>query len=151
METYDPAKAAAVWERVRGGNSGGQSTGDSLLSLITGEITDATTYLALSRQMTGKESVLLRRLFDEEQAHAACLKGIYTLITGSRPTVRTTPPEKEPIEVTLRKCYGREMRCLAAYEERSGDREYGPVFARLAAQERDHCKLVLELLGNLKK
>lgn len=151
METYDPAKAAAVWQRVRGENSSGQSAGDSLLSLITGEMADATTYLALSRQMTGKESMILRRLFEEEQAHAACLKGIYTLINGSRPVVRTIPPEKESAEITLRKCYGREMRCLAAYEERSSDREYGPVFARLAAQERDHCRLVLELLGNFKK
>lgn len=151
MEVYDPAKAAAVWQRVRGQNGGGQPTGDSLLSLIAGEMTDATTYLALSRQMSGKESVVLRRLFEEEQSHTACLKGIYTLLTGSRPVVRTVPPEKESAEIILRKCYGREMRCLAAYEERAGDRDYGPVFAKLAAQEREHCKLVLELIGNLKK
>jgi len=43
------------------------------------------------------------------------------------------------------------MHTLAAYEQRSADREYGPVFARLAQQEREHCRMVLELIGNLQK
>jgi len=43
------------------------------------------------------------------------------------------------------------MRCLAQYEARANDPEYGPVFARLAAQEREHCMAVLELIGRAKK
>ena len=31
------------------------------------------------------------------------------------------------------------------------DPEYGPVFSRLAAQEREHCLVVLEILGRLKQ
>ena len=82
----------------------------------------------------------------------ACLKGIYALQGTGKPDIPAPPPvDKAPVSVILRRCYGREMRCLAQYEQRSGDPEYGQVFARLAAQERDHCRLVLELLGNLKK
>ena len=56
-----------------------------------------------------------------------------------------------PADRTLRRCYGREMRCLAQYESRANDPEYGPVFTRLAAQEREHCMAVLELIGKLSK
>lgn len=148
METYDPEKAAQVWQRVRGGQTA-ETVRDNLLPLIAGEMEAATIYLSLSRRLNSRESEVLRRLFEEEQSHVACLKGIYTLTTGNRPVIRNAPPAKEPPELTLRKCYGREMRCLAAYEERMNDREYGPVFARLAEQEREHCRLVLEILGNL--
>lgn len=153
MEVYDPEKAARVWQRVRGENMSPVPEPDiqGLLALIAEEWTDATTYLHLSRQYQGKQSATLRKMFEEEQAHAACLKGIYTLTTGTRPVVRTVPPAREPVETTLRRCYGREMRCLAEYEARSADSQYGQVFARLAAQEREHCHLILELLGSLKK
>lgn len=150
METVDPAKAARVWQRVRSEIPADRPE-QGLSELIAQEWTDAATYLQLSRRFQGKESATLRRMFQEEQAHTACLKGIYTLITGTRPTVRAVPPAIEDPEKVLRRCYGREMRCLAMYEQRSSDPEYGQVFARLAAQEREHCRLVLELLGNLKK
>lgn len=150
METIDPAKAARVWQRVQA-DIPQENREQGLLELIAQEWTDATTYLQLSRRFQGKHSMILRRMFEEEQAHTACLKGIYTLITGIRPAVRTVPPSQEDPEQILRRCYGREMRCLAQYEARTADPEYGQVFARLAAQEREHCRLVLELLGSLKK
>lgn len=150
METYDPEKAARVWQRVHA-KPETRPEGEGLLALIAGEWADAAAYLALSRQCQGRRSAQLRRLFEEEQAHAACLKGIYTLVTGTRPIVRTPLPPPEPMDVALRKCYGREMRCLAEYESRTADPEYGPVFVRLAAQEREHCKLVLELIGGESK
>lgn len=150
METIDPAKAARVWQRVQA-DIPPENREQGLLEMIAQEWTDAAIYLQLSRRFQGKESAALRRMFEEEQAHTACLKGIYTLITGSRPTVRAVSPSLEDPGQLLRRCYGREMRCLAQYEARSSDPEYGQVFARLAAQEREHCRLVLELLGNLKK
>lgn len=150
METIDPAKAARVWQRVRS-EAPAEHPEQGLLELIAQEWNDAATYLQLSRRFQGKDSATLRRMYEEEQAHAACLKGIYTLIAGKRPTVRTVPPTQEDPEQILRKCYGREMQCLVRYEQRSEDPEYGQVFARLAEQERGHCCLVLELLGNLKK
>jgi rubrerythrin len=150
MDKIDPAKAARVWQRVQS-NTPVQPREQGLLELIAQELTDAATYLHLSRRFQGKDSAILRKIFTEEQSHAACLKGIYTLITGKHPTVRVLPPTQDDPEKILRRCYGREMQCLAHYEQRSDDPEYGQVFARLAAQERDHCRLILELLGNLKK
>ena len=149
-EAYQSEMAQRVWQRVRGEEDSG-ITEYALQEMIAGEWSDAAGYLALSRKTSGKDSAILRRLFEEEQSHMACLKGIYTLITGTKPSLPKTPAPQEPMEVTLRKCYGREMHTLAAYEQRSADREYGPVFARLAQQEREHCRMVLELIGNMQK
>ena len=147
METMDQAAAARVWQRVRGET---ESREKGLLALIAQEWTDAATYLQLSRRLSGKDSAILRKMYEQEQSHTACLKGIYTLITGEHPTVRAMPVEQGDTESVLRRCYGREMQCLAQYEARTGDPEYGQVFSRLADQERDHCRLLLELLGRVK-
>lgn len=148
MNTIDPQKAARVWQRVQGA---AQPSDRELLTMISAEWTNAATYLQLSRQFQGKESAALRRLYEAEQSHTACLKGIYTLITGTRPVVRATPLTGQDPEAVLRRCYGRQMQSLADYEARAEDKEYGPVFSRLADQEKDHCRVILELLGNLKK
>ena len=150
MDLMDNKKAAQVWQRVTG-NITPQLDTRELLELITEEWADASTYLHLSRYFQGKESGILRKLSEQEQAHTACLKGIYTLITGSPPKVRTIAPPQEPLMQILRHCYGREMHCLAQYEARMHDPEYGQVFSKLAEQEREHCRLVLELIGNLKR
>lgn len=150
METIDPVKAAKVWQRVRPGDAD-VSAEQGLLALIAQEWTDAATYLQLSRRLQGKDSTLLRGMYQQEQAHTACLKGIYTLVTGSHPTVRAVPVPQEDTEAILRRCYGREMQCLAHYEARSSDPEFGQVFSRLANQEREHCHNLLEILGRLKK
>ncbi len=150
MNGYDPKMAARVWQRVQKAPDPAPDAAQ-LLTLIAQEWTDAATYLSLSRRTQGRPSAQLHRLYEEEQAHMACLKGIYTLITGSRPTVHSVKPTGEPIDLILRRCYGREMQCLAQYEARSADPEYGPIFARLAAQEREHCRLVLEILGSLQE
>ena len=150
MNGYDPKMAARVWQRVQKAPDPAPDAAQ-LLALIAQEWTDAATYLSLSRRTQGRPSAQLRRLYEEEQAHMACLKGIYTLITGSSPTTHSVKPTNEPIGLVLRRCYGREMQCLAQYEKWSDHREYGPVFLRLAQQERAHCAALLEILGNLKE
>ena len=150
MENYDPEAAARVWQRVRGKEPAGEELGN-LPAMIAGEWWDAATYLRLSRQFQGKEAGVLRKMFEEEQSHAACLKGIYTLLTGQRLVTQTPAPRQENLLVALRRCYGREMQSLAQYERWSDHREYGPVFSRLAQQERAHCAALLEILGNLKE
>lgn len=149
MLPYDPEKAAEIWKRVQSQPPAGPDPSD-LLPLIAEEWTDAVTYLHLSRQFKGKEAAALRRLGEQEQAHAACLKGIYTLLTGQHPTLRTPPAPRENPQTLLRRCYGREMRCLAQYQARATDPEHGHVFSRLAAQEQEHCHILLQLLGGLK-
>ena len=65
--------------------------------------------------------------------------------------IQTPQPAKEPVEAVLRKCYTAELQSVVEYEARSSDPEYGHVFARMARQEREHCALVLELIGSLHK
>lgn len=139
---------SAVWQRV-----GAQPAPDAagLEGLIATEWTAASTYLHLSRKLQGHYAEVLRRLFQEEQAHANCLKGIYALITGETPKVASPVPQTDTPELTLRRCYGQEMRSLAAYEARSADPQYGAVYQKLAQQEREHCWIVLELIGQLQK
>ena len=147
MDNLDHEKQVQVWQRVHAQKP--QPKEQGLLAMIAQEWTDAATYLQLSRVLSGKDSQVLRKMYEQEQAHAACLRGIYTLTTGKRAgafTPKLTPDTPEQI---LRRCYGREMRCLARYEQRAADPEYGPVFQRLAEQERAHCHMILELLGGL--
>ena len=150
MQSFDPEQAARVWQRVHP-NTPPLSREEELAEMIAREWTDAATYLLLSRKLAGKDSTILRTMYQQEQSHCACLKGIYTLITGTHPAVPAVPPAKEDIATLLRRCYGQEMHTLAQYEARVNDPEYGQVFARLAVQEREHCRLVLELLGRMKK
>lgn len=148
METFDKAKAARVWQRVQGEATANPARG--LQGLIAEEWADAALYLSLSRRVQGNASAILKKMGQEEQSHMACLKGIYTLQGTGRPNVPTPPPpDNAPVSTMLRRCYGREMRCLAQYEARATDPEYGQIFSRMAQQEREHCRQILELLGSL--
>ena len=148
METIDKAKATRVWQRVQGEVAANPTHG--LQGLIAEEWADAAIYLSLSRRVQGNAAAILRKIGQEEQSHMACLKGIYALQSSGKPDIPAPPPvDKAPVSVILRRCYGREMRCLAQYESRSNDPEYGQVYARMAQQEREHCRQILELLGSL--
>ena len=149
MQSIDAEKAAQIWKRVRSQAPDPHSSA-AMQAMITEERTDAVIYLTLSRTLPGRNGVLLRQMSEQEQSHIACLKGIYALITGEKAAMpRIFPPAQSP-EITLRSCYGREMRSLAAYESRSSDPEYGPVFAHMALQEQEHCRKLLEIIGSLK-
>jgi hypothetical protein len=156
MEYDDREKAARVWQRVRKQGDAAaeqlpsvEQNTQGLLALITQEWEAAVVYQQLLRQFSGQEAVLLRKLFEQKHAHAARLKGIYVLMTGQRPVIRSAPPTREPAQTVLRRCYGAELRRLQQYEERSGHPEYGEIFAGLAAAQRNHCSWILELLGSL--
>ena len=138
-------KAGRVWQRVQG--EAPAPDYHWISEMIAEEKAGGAVYLYLSHRFGGKEGAMLRRMFDEEQSHISCLRGIYRLITGERCQVHTTPLPPEDPAVSLRKCYGREMRCLAAYEAHSADPEYGPVFSLMAKEEREHCKNILHLIG----
>ena len=148
METIDRAKAARVWQRVQGEVTANPTQG--LPAMIAEEWADAVIYLSLSRRVQGNAANILKKMGQEEQAHMACLKGIYPLQGAGRPEIPAPPAvDKAPVSVLLRRCYGREMRCLAQYESRSSDPEYGQIYVRMAQQEREHCRQILELLGSL--
>lgn len=152
MYDYDPEKAVRVWQRVQGGQ---QMPSGELSLCLPGMIAqaweDAAAYLYLSRRFQGAQSAMLRQMSQQRQSHAACLRGMYSQITGQRLTVQTPRPPQEPAANLLRRCYSRARHSLSEYEARSTDSEYGPVFARLADQTREHCKNVLEVLGGLRE
>lgn len=140
-------KAQAVWQRVQSHPPTPQM--QQLPEMIAEEKQAAVTYLYLSHRFGGREGAMLRQMFEEEQMHVTCLRGIYRMVTGERYQVHTTPAETDEPAIALRRCYGREMRCLALYEALAADREYGPVFTQLAKEERAHCKNILHLIGKL--
>lgn len=150
MNTYDPQKAARVWQRVQESSENKQrDLGGKLREMIMNEWLCGASYLTLARQMGQREAAIAQRLAREEQNHTACLRGIYNLITGETAPARWPQPAAEAPGTALRRCYGSHMRSLKEYEALSSDPEYGPVFARLAQQERDQCRTVLELIGSI--
>lgn len=149
MGKLDEGKVQQVWSRVRG-EEHSESSVRRLPALIASEEEAADIYLQLSRKLSGKARMMLQRMSQEEQSHAACLRGIYHLLTGERAATAHAPIPNTPVEMTLRRCYGKEMRCLAEYESRAQDKEYGAVFSRLAQQEQEHCRMLLEILGSIK-
>ena len=147
MNHYDPEKAARVWQRVRSGSS--EETAPELLTLIGDELAEAALCQKLSRLFNRQQNALLRQITQEDRSHAACLQGIYTLLTGSRPKPLIPSIPRTSPDIHLRRCYGRKLLAAARYEAKANDPEYGTVFSRLALQERTHCRLILELLGSI--
>ena len=148
MKQYDPKTAKMVWDRVQNAAVPAPDA-PAILNLIEEELIDAAAYLRLSKKLPPAQAAIARQLSQQEQSHAGCLRGIYTLITGRKAIVPQQVISDDPPEIVLRRCYGREMRCLAQYESRANHPEYGQIFARMAQQEREHCRLLLELLGSL--
>lgn len=154
MASYDKGMEQRVWQRVRGEQQSQPEThapAADLPGMIQAEQIAAASYWAMSRRVGPKEAAVLQKISREEQAHAACLRGMYIQITGQKPTVQAPGPTREPLELALRKSYAGELRSIAAYQSRATDPEYGHVFASLAKQEREHSRAVLELLGSLGK
>ncbi len=148
MESIDPKKVASVWERVRAepqsplGASG-------LLELIAQQGASASAYLQLSRQFQGKTADTLQKMQEEKRSQAACLKGIYRLITDTQPVIKIPPAPQRSPETALRHCCRQEQHCLMQYLKRSSDPEFGQLFSKLAKREQALYCLVLELFGNL--
>ena len=149
MNEIDHIQASRVWQRVRGQTA--EDEAQALAALIQQEWHSACVFLQLSRRSCGPEAAMLHKLFEQEQAQCACLKGIYSVFTGNKIAARPAPPVSGTPAELLRACYARQMRSLAAYEVRARDSEYAPVFARLRDQQMDQCRMVLQLIGSLGK
>ncbi len=121
----------------------------TLLPLIARVREAETSYALLSGAMTGRDAALLRRLQEHAQGQVACLKGVYALLSGKRVRVETPPPKTEPVMHTLKKCYTRELQLFSEYDGWADIADYGHVFVCLARQSREHCAVLLEILGRL--
>ena len=148
MESIDTALQQRVWERVRGTQHRDHEPED-LLALIAGEWADSAAYLRPAAQFRGAEAALLRQMHSREQAHLACLKGIYRVLTGRPALVKSPPLPRESKETALRRCYYREQRCMESYRQWMAHPVFGPIFENMYAQELTHSGTLLELIGRL--
>lgn len=149
MEQFDPQTEERIWQRVNGEKP--PKLEQSLQSLAAAELSEAAAHLMLSRQLQGKEKAILRKIYEEDQNHAACLKGIHYFTFDTPLAIRPIPPAPESPVIALRKAYARKLRAMRQYESRFDDPEYGAIYRALARQEQEHCRLILELVGTLKK
>ena len=149
---FDKGKEARVWQRIQKESQQEQPVkpAENLPALIMEYLQLAAAYRQLSQRLNGKDGTILIRLAREANAQAVCMKGIVTLINGLAPRSAGAPQQQSNTDAILRRCYGAELRMLKAYENRTTDAEYGPVFERMAARGREHCCTLLELIGTLK-
>ncbi|MBR4290942.1 MAG: hypothetical protein IKT52_09935 [Oscillospiraceae bacterium] len=150
---HDIRKEARVWQRVQNEKQERevQQRSDHLPTLIMEQAQLSAAYLQLARHLSGQDGALFMRLAREAKAQAVCLKGILSLMTGRAPETATTPPQFTTVDAMLRRCYGKELWLLKAYESRCSDPEYGPVYERMTQRGREHCCTVLELVGRMGK
>jgi hypothetical protein len=128
-EYPDPGR---VWQRVLQTEPQEQQTLQMLLRQLSMDLA------FLKRHPVAKDDPLIMEY--AEQLHS--LKGILLLTGGSIP--RDTASVSEH---SLQRCFDHGLRRLSAYQLRTSDPVYGPVFRELAAQTGQHCFRITQLLG----
>ena len=123
--------------------------GRALQGLMLESMTAAENYRRLARCFQGWQAESLGRMARESRAQGACIGGIFALVTGEEPPRMAVLPDTGLLAARLKKAYARAMRMLSACEVHTEDREYGPVFQRLATRQQDHCRRILEIIGSL--
>lgn len=154
MEAYDPQLAARVWQRVQNREAPASKEPappdlPSLNALISGKLSDAAELSALASFFHGGDLAVLNRLVKDSRAHARCMMGIYYLLSGTRCRPSVPPIPQGTPEARIRRCCSRSLARTAPYRMWESHREYGPVFSRLIAEEWDHYRLLLQILGSL--
>ena len=123
--------------------------GRALAVLMLESLTASDNYRRLSRCFSGWQAEALSRMTREAKAQGTCIGGICALVMEEPPALPPAIPDTGTVAVRLKKAYARALHLLAAFEGRSKDPEYGPVFQRLAARQQEHCRNILEILGSL--
>ena len=156
MEQFDKEQVRKIWQRVQGEKTGLTTTANAkepclgIPEAIARELSCAAMYTMLAKQLPQKAGSILYRLAREEQQHAATLKGICTLSGGFCPPAKPAPIRKAPAGVLLRQCYGQKLQAMAEYEKCVTDPMHGNVYREMAQQEQAQCRILLQLIGNLK-
>lgn len=148
MEELNREMQERVWQRVQSREPVELAQPDNLKALLLATQENSEAYRYLARQMQGKERERLLALHRDAQSCTACIKGICTL-RREQAAVPRMQPRQEPASRMLEKCYHRERRLCAEWEQRVSDPEHGPVFGELARQSRGRCVSVIQLLGKL--
>ena len=134
MDRIDPKTAARVWDRVQASPKPGLEV-NMLLPLIREEWLDA-----LILKHLGHSS-------DRPMENAACLKGIYRILSGGMPKISAPQWKQEKPQLLLRQSFERRMKLFAQYEKLQTDPRFGVVFGRLAAASQVQACKILEALG----
>lgn len=150
MASIDPELAARVWQRVRPGEEIPEKLVQktTLSALIAREQDQAELFRQLAARTPGQQGAFAR-LFRQARGRMACLRGMELLQGGSYTPAPVKPWEERPMAAILGSCYGRSLEAMAEYDIRADDTEYGAVFACLAQQVREQCRVILEALGEL--
>ena len=154
MGQFDSEQVRKIWQRVQGEKAKTDNIPFSkepcpgIPEAVVRELSCAAIYTALSKQLPPMSRNMLHRLAREEQQHAAVLKGVCTLSGGFCPPVKPIPIPKAPAMILLRRCYGQKLQAIAEYEKRFSDPVHGTVFRKIAEQEQNQCRILLQLIGN---
>lgn len=143
-------KAARVWQRVRSGSGESLNT-DSLNAMISQFLHLSTCYQALSRQVRPPQSAALKTLSDQKRNQASCLRGLHILLIGPCPSLRIAQVRAEPISTALHRCYTEETQLWTQLRILSDGTTHGAVLEALVAIQRDHCRTLAELIGQLER
>ena len=125
-----------VWQRVLAPDPTEQQTLQMLLRQLSLDIA------YLSQRSKAPEDPVAAQLIREYTGQLHSLRGILLLTGGSIPADAAGAADH-----SLRRCFDHAMRRLGAYQLRSSDPVYGPVFRQLAEQTGQHCFLLTRLLG----
>ena len=152
MERLDKDLQQRVWQRVQNREKVEMPLleQENLRPLMLAIQENGAAYHNLSRLLPGNYGEKARKLWQESQRCMTCLKGVCKA-RGENIKIPQLPAEKEPVQRSLRKCFHRERNLWDEWEHRSGNSEYGMVYAQLARQARERCMTVMELLGSLEQ
>lgn len=148
MQQFNSENVRKIWQRVQQANTP-VSTSPDLCGCVARELDTAAIYARLSRRIPGKNGKMLAQFARREQSHAASIKGICAITYGKCPPIHTTPPEKAPVQILLRRCYGQTLQAIAEYEKLSAQGEYGNIFQKIINEEQAQLLFLLQLLGSV--
>lgn len=146
MEIPDSREQVKIWQRVRPTQA---PVTDGLQAIAASALAAAAVYGSLAQQLQGKQREMAMTLREHQLSAALCLKGIYRMATGTPLQIKGSTPATQTMDAALRRNYGHSLKALHGYESRSADGEYGAVFEALAVREREHCRKLMELMGQL--
>lgn len=154
MAQFHPEQVRRIWQRVQSGpayearEAMPVKTDSGIYSLVSREIHGKAMLLQLSGRFSGRNREALRKMAKQEHSHAAILRGMCVLTEEKVPAI---PMPKQPSLSTaalLQRCYSQTLQNLREYENRTEDRQFGDVFQKMAEQEKEHCRILLALMGS---
>lgn len=144
MEQWKPEQVQKIWQRVQDQNRQTVIDMPTISELFWEEWQDSRLLSGLSGYFRGKNGELLRRMAREDQNHAAVLKKNHL---DADVRIHNVFSQKNNLKIhpklQLQRCYERKLKRLAVYQKRQAD----PLFQKLARQEQNHCRILLNILG----